>query len=187
MNFYYRKSSEGSGVENLLLNGYAMYEHKAEPDWIGSDLSPLYGDTAFYQAFQYYMLPQILSTYGPPPQALVFTAPDDPWNYITFVLILFDPEQGTFLEYEMPRKTIGDNFVGCPLSAQVRVVSASPEQGFPLEYFVDKAGGMVNSSWLVSFQPIDVATSMTMDEFYQVFQNSESTSCIETPIEIWNP
>jgi hypothetical protein len=46
----------------------------------------------------------------------------------------------------------------------------------------------INGEYLSDYKSLTDATSMTMDEFYQVFSNSDNKECIKTPIETWpNP
>ena len=35
------------------------------------------------------------------------------------------------------------------------------------------------------FKSLEEATSMTLDEFYQVFKDPDTTQCLETPADLW--
>ena len=185
----YYKNKEVNELDLLALRGYAMQERGKDPDWLSPEVSPLYGDPSFNQAFEYYLLPQILSNYGPPNQVLLAPFPDDPdrtdikWHPFSLVLLYLD--KGIFVEYVSPRETIGSNFVGCSSKADISLAVWSPESGLPMKYVIQKAGSEINELNMDYFKPVDEATSMTQDEFYQNFKDPNNTACLETPMELW--
>jgi hypothetical protein len=173
----------------LALDGSALYERGKDPDWLSPDVSPLYGDASFNKAFEYYSLPQILSNYGMPSQVLLAPFPDDPirtdvkWQ--PFSLVLLYPEKGIFVEYVSPRGTISNDFVGCPSKAHISLAVWSPESDMSLEYVIQKAGSEINELNMDYFKPVEEATSMTLNEFYQKFKDPNNTACLETPMDFW--
>lgn len=181
--------NEDSKLEMLGLHGYSMMERGKDPDWLSPDVSPLYGDASFNQAFQYYLLPQILSNYGLPSQVLLAPFPDDPsrpdvkWH--PFSLVLFYPDQRIFVEYISPREKRGNYFVSCPSKAQISLVVWSPESDLTLKDIVQKAGTEINELNIDYFRRVEEATSMSLNQFYQKFSDSQNTACLETPMELW--
>jgi hypothetical protein len=61
----------------------------------------------------------------------------------------------------------------------------SPERALPLRTVVQKAGSVINELNLDYFKPVEEATSLTLNEFYDTFKNPENTACLETPQELW--
>ena len=177
------------GLKLLNMYGHTMYEQGEDRGWENPDVAPIYGDESFNQTFQYYMLSQMLSNYGQPTQAWLLPFPDEPgrpdikWH--PFSLVLFYEESGIFVEYEMPRETIGNNYVGCPSQAHLSVAVWPPESDVTLEYVVRMGGILINELNMDSFKSVEDATSMTLDEFYTTFREADNSKCIETPISLW--
>lgn len=145
--------------------------------------------SSYYEAVQYYMLPQILKEYGKPSQVLILTFRDDRQRPdVTakeFFLVLLYSEQGIYIKYKMDRQIVGNNFLGCPLKSFVDVAVWNPEDQ---EAFKQVVEIMNNGGDLSPYKPIDDATSMSIDEFYRIFTDPNSRGCIETPIDLWaNP
>jgi hypothetical protein len=187
--FSYYKNGENTRLDILTMNGSALYELGKDPDWLSPEVSPLYGDASFNQAFEYYLLPQILSNYGQPNQVLLAAFPDDPdrsditWH--PFSLVLLYPEEGIFVEYVSPQETAGDNFVGCPSKSHLSLAVWSPESGLPLKYVIQKAGSEINELNVNFFRPVEEATSLTLNDFYHKFKEPENMDCLETPMKLW--
>jgi hypothetical protein len=142
-----------------------------------------YGNPTYNKLFNYYMLPQILTNYGPPTQALlyVYSQDDDPmligvFRYVE--LILYYQQQDFWIIYYMPRETAENYYNGCPVKARIEELTTflKPHNNVP---FLDEI-----EDTSVSL-PIKEATGMTVDEFYQAFKDPENTACIETPMTLW--
>ncbi|HNB51376.1 MAG TPA: hypothetical protein PK530_05515 [Anaerolineales bacterium] len=187
--FFYYEDDEKKQVLLLGFHGYAMQEHGKDLDWLSLDVSPLYGDDSFNQAFKYYLLPQILSNYGRPSQVLLAPFLNDPdrpdIEWYPFSLVLLYPEDGIFVEYVMPRNKIEDKFVGCPSQATINLAVWESESGLPIEYVIQKGGAEINELNMEYFKPLAQATKMTLDEFYEIFQHPDNTTCLQTLMELW--
>lgn len=190
MNFFFFNNIEKNNMDLLGLYGYSMLERGKDFDWLSPDISPLYGDYSFNQAFKYYSLQQILSNYGPPTQVLLAPFPDDPirtditWH--PFSLVLYYPDRGIFLEYVSPRETVDSDYVGCPSKAHIKLAVWSPESHLPLKYITQKAGSEINELNMDYFKSVEEATSLSLEEFYQKFKDPENRDCLETPIKLWS-
>jgi len=149
-------------------------------------LAPVFGNPTFNQELNDYLLPSILSTFGQPEQILITVKPDEPdhahINYHPFSLALYYPDIGIFVEYVMMRETLGSNYIGCPDKSHLYITVWDPEENISLESLVEKAGSEIALNFL---KPVDEATSLTADEFHEIFQDPENSTCLETPIEIW--
>lgn len=163
----------GNQVEALAMNT------ASRPAW----------DSHYADLLQYYLLSQILTDYGEPAQVLIWTFRNDrsrpdvtTWP---FYLVLLYPDRGGYLEYEMERVPSGDKFIGCPSKSFVSVAVWSPGDN---EAFYTAVQGMNNGGDLSPYKPIEEVTSLTVEEFHQVFSNPANKDCITTPIEVWpNP
>jgi len=189
--FSYYKNTTSAKLDLLNLRGYAMKEQGNKLDWLNADVTPLYGDASFNRAFEYYLLPQILSKYGRPSQVLLAPFPDEPQRpdiqWYPFSLVLLYPEKGIFVEYVSPREKVGNNFVGCPSKASISLAVWNPASNLSLKYVVQKAGFKINEVNMDYFRPVEKATLMTLDQFYQTFKNPGNTTCVETPQNLWQP
>ena len=188
---YYYENKESDRLDLLGIRGYAMHEKGKDLDWLSLDVSPLYGDASFNQIYTYYFLPQILSNYGPPSQVLLKPFLDDPQRadvqWWPFSIVLLYPEQGIFIEYVSRRETVGANFAACPSKSTISLAVWDPQSSLSLEYVVQKAGSQINELNIASFKSVENATSMTLEEFYEVFRDPRNIACVETPQELWQP
>jgi len=184
--FSYYENEERNRINLLSLHGYTMQERGKDLDWLSMDISPLYGNASFNQTFAYYLLPQILSNYGPPSQVWLKPYLDDPQRsditWWPFILVLFYPQQGIYVEYVMPRNSTGEYFEGCPTHSEVYLAVWNPQDDIPLSQIAEKGGFGFDAEYSKS---VEKATSMTLDQFYQTFKNPGNTACLETPQGIW--
>lgn len=182
---YYEANDE---LKQLVLTGYATHK-------IGSGSDPqseyVFGDPQFNQLFQYYMLPQILTTYGHPSKVLIKPFQDEqghaPREWLPFSLVVIYEEQGFLVQYISPRQVIGNDFAGCPWMAQITFTTWQLGHEVSLVEILPRISGAgINELNVDYFKSIDEATSMTLDEFYETFKNPENTACLETPTDLWS-
>ncbi len=184
----YYQNEESSKLELLTVGLRAM--EKLGTDLITQSpiMSQVFGDVTFNQEFQDYLLPSILDTYGQPFQVLVMARPDDPQRPdiqgYPFSLSLVYPEQGIFVEYVSRRETVGNHFIGCPEKSHIYLATWDPHDNLYWENIVNRVGVETRMSNSI---PLDESTSMTLNEFYEIFKNPDNTTCIETPIDLWPP
>ena len=122
----------------------------------------------------------ILATYGPPSEVRV-----EGDEYLD--IFLFYPEQGFLLEYQTRNgntEWINGVARGCIRPNGVTyIVVWSPAETFTFserlqqttQFRADPAPGL----------PLEEATGMTIDTFYQTFRNAEPPLCLETPNSLW--
>jgi hypothetical protein len=155
-----------------------------------------YGHPSFQELLKYYYPSQILSNYGKPSQVLILPfmrEPEEPPNSRPpFNIVLVYQDQGFFIEYIQPRSETDVSIFGCPKEAGfITLVTWNPERQLPLEqvvnnYYSGSSVGSLNYLTLDHFLPIEQATSMTLEEFYQSFKDDpQNEACIETPKELW--
>jgi hypothetical protein len=183
---YWRKEDK---IEFLRLSADAYQEQKNGEYPISKSV---YGDPFFRDLFGYYLLPEILSNYGKPAQ--VYLLPlffeEERWpkdSRKPFSIFLYYPENGFLVEYVLPQIDTIDHFAACPHEAgNFSIISWSPEQQVYLLDLAKHADGLgLNVLNLQYFKTIEEATSLNLDEFYQIFKLPNSRRCIETPTEIW--
>ncbi|MCI0555198.1 MAG: hypothetical protein L0287_29990 [Anaerolineae bacterium] len=134
------------------------------------------------QFLQAYALPQILSTYGQPKDVLVFA--NEGWRY--FSLILNYSEQGFVVWYSAPLESSGDKYLGCMSKAFTKLYLWAPEFSYTWAEGVTGTGDKSEIDSLNrDFQPLEKVTSMTLDEFYNDFVDTNNFTCLETPKQLW--
>ena len=184
----YNQGKENANLELLWMKLAAMEKLGTDPSTQLPIMSPVYGNTIFSQEFQDYSLSSILTVYGQPYQVLVMARPDEPQRpdiqWYPFSLALVYPEQGIFVEFVSARETNGEKYAGCPNKAHIYIATWDLQGDLYWENIVDRAGVETRMS---NSLPLEEATSMTLDGFFEVFKNSNNTTCIETPIDLWPP
>lgn len=154
---------------------------------IGNKLG--YGDPLFFRLLNGYLLPQILGNYGRPSEVtllpIFYEAPHAGEDRISLVLLY--SEQGFLIEYVFPKKTEGDLLVGCPAqSGFLNILASSPSSKPSLQSLAERLSGTgINYLSYPYYRPIEEVTSMSLDEFYEVFKEPEYTSCLQMPRKHW--
>jgi len=140
--------------------------------------SPLYA-----QYFQYYTLPYLLSTYGPPTNAYIFLdvgIADMGLGIDLYLLFLDYTESGWVATLTMPllwKDASRAVAVGCPTQAftQLRLWSPSDTEMENVYGFRDDGNSYT----------IEEAISLTLEGFYQQFKDPTNTRCLKTPVNIY--
>ena len=178
----------GNGkLERFLVFANSAREYQKDQ---GLESVDVFGDLHFYQSLHYFMLPQILSKYGRPSKVLIAPFVDDPdyppAAWMPFSIVLYYPDLGVLVEYITPKERVDDHYRGCPMIGHINLVLWSPKQEISITEVVQrKSGNGINSLNVDFFKPIEEATSLTLDEFYQAFKDPNNSQCIETPMDIW--
>jgi hypothetical protein len=177
-------------VIKLKASSYQVIE--TESDLV---LEYIFGNEDFIDFVDYYTLSSILKTKGAPTSILIAPnmngspeLPDPSWIWFSITLIY--EKQGVLAEYIMPRRMIGDSFAACTYQvAEISIVTWDPDQSVPLaEALSIKSGLGINEYLLDYFKPLEEATTLTIDQFAEIFQDPDTDVCIYTPMELWpNP
>jgi hypothetical protein len=154
-----------------------------------SVIKPIYDSETFGERVHPYMLTSILSMQGMPAAVLISTdggferGKDVPGFYI----LLLYPDQGLLVSYTTYRKLVGGNVQGCPANAWVELELYPAGKGEFFSEFISKSQWANlwpalpdNPYW----RPIEKATSMSLEKFYQTF-SQPTNKCIETPANLW--
>lgn len=156
----------------------------------------VFSDSSINPLLRNYTPSKILSDFGQPSKILIGGFYDDrgPLSSADWVLstVMDYSDSGFILEYLNFGTGLNESFIGCPFNAWSFTLWSWPvEKQLSLEEAVSigVAGGSgginkLNFGW---FRPIEEATTMATDEFYQTFKDAQNTACFETPVELWEP
>lgn len=175
--------------DNNIVNfmAFRIIEERVITDSNGNWVSkqPIFDSEAFPNRIQYYSLTHVLSEQGIPVSVLIYiprVEGQPPVAGLMEVVLLY-PEQGIWVKYTMHMYIDGNIIRGCPANAHIEMVLMPP--GSPDNFYniLDKTDWHQTKG---GFKPIEDATSMSIDEFFQTFRIS-SQKCIETPTNLWSP
>jgi hypothetical protein len=151
----------------------------------------IYGYPAYTALLGAYTLSEILSDYSLPSHIFIqsdLSGTPSPGWWGTFIIHLWYPEQGIFMEYQMAIDGSGDIYRFCPTNAFVSGTL------IPLGHRTDYQEILINLRGIypLFFPPAsnikmpEEAFEMTDEEFYELFTASPN-SCLETQKSIWWP
>jgi hypothetical protein len=149
----------------------------------------LFGIPEYDVATEFYSLPTVLSEYGMPANVLIGTfnrgALQGP--YIPFSIVLHYPDHGLLIEYIAQQKENGTLFLGCPgESMNFELFISGPEANYGIaDYLQYYEGELLSDIWLEAYRPVEEATSLSLEDFYDLYSNSRASQCLETPISLW--
>jgi hypothetical protein len=165
----------------------------------------VYGDDNYSNLLEYYTLPELLSNYGVPSEVLVIAFPHDPFlkaDYEPFSLVVIYSELGIMAEYITPTQWIGEMVElptpdlwaaeiarGCPSQSSLTLRTWDVKKNIPIKEIASIAAGEGMSDTAYDyFVPIEKATLMSLNDFYNTFKESDNNQCIDVPSSrLWNP
>ena len=130
------------------------------------------------------MLPNILTEYGNPTTVMLSTMAKLPSSGVPggFKIVLLYPDQGILVNYTMQMQIVGEHIMGCPSNSHVELELYPPGQA---DLFFDR---LEPSGWNQiiqnTYKSIDDATSLSQDDFYDVF-SKQTDECILSPANLW--
>lgn len=173
------------GIVSLLT--FRVIEEKVITDSSGNWISrqPIYGLPTFIKRVEYYSLSHLLSEQGIPDSVMI-TTEGPSLTYIGVIdvnIVLLYPDQGIWAKYKtsVDEQKVGSSIRSCPANAHIEMELYPP--GNPDSFFAlleETEWGMTKNG----YKPLDEATSMSVEEFYQTFRNP-TDQCIETPTKLW--
>jgi len=131
-----------------------------------------------------YSLTAILGTYGQPAEVWLLTMSDSPDGTLPFNVSLFYPEQGILVEYSDSKTTLqGDRITSCPQKVRFPSINLwAPELKITsTEAFSWRIGNREKSD----YRPLEEATGMDVQSFYETFKKQGNSVCLETPVDLW--
>jgi hypothetical protein len=150
-------------------------------NWISKQ--PIIDFPNYYKRVEYYSLSHVLSEQGMPSSVVIKAsgAPGGPMIAAGIDIALLYPDQGIWVNYTMPMYNLDGVKKGCPANAHIEMELFPP--GNPDFFFtqLDQTDwGVIKNGYI----PLEEATSMSVEQFYHKFLNSND-NCIETPAYIW--
>jgi hypothetical protein len=148
----------------------------------GGELKTAWENPLNEELLHTYRLPSVLSIYKQPKNVLIFA--NEGWRY--FELVLDYSNQGFVIWYSAPLESDGENFLGCPEKAFVKLYLWTTNLTYT---WAEGVAGNGDKSEIASlnrdFQPLEDITSTTLDEFFDAFVKADNETCLETSEELW--
>jgi hypothetical protein len=130
-------------------------------------------------------IPAILDAYGQPSEIWLLTASAPMDDVLGFSLTLFYAQHHFMLTYSNWDGEIIDGKVRGCLSGEeesLHLVTWSPEEKLT---FVEAEHGLHEPRPIIYDLPLEEATGISVETFYQTFKNGSEPICLETPTELW--
>jgi len=147
--------------------------------------TPIYGLPTFIKRIEYYSLSHLLSEQGIPTSVMIASSgPSINRNgSITFHIVVLYPSQGIWAEYTTVtnESDVGSVIRSCPVNAHIEMNLYPPGNPDSFYKLLDKTDWGITKN---SYKPLQEATSMSVEKFYETFQNPTDKS-IATPTNIW--
>jgi hypothetical protein len=184
-----------------IRSAYLRYKNENEISLIGIDTHAyklkedpnrdLYGDSAYNELLKSYTISGILSRFGRPEQIYISASLRgdtlvSPGFGDYFLIHIWYPDRGVFMEYQMSVEGVGNNYRFCPSDAWISSILTPTDLGTGYQDVLMSLGDTYKNF----FPPTgraktpEVAFGMTIDEFYQLFR-SPTDRCLDTPKSIW--
>jgi hypothetical protein len=132
---------------------------------------------------QNYQLSQILTSFGKPSQVYVSAQPYSQTNELLPAKIILDYSKlGILASYEFHLSKSGDNLDICPRPIGARLELRDPIIKYPQALSVEEYVSMITG-----FDPkrLEDVSETSIDEFYEIFQRPDNTTCLRTPVNLW--
>ena len=129
-------------------------------------------------------LPAILNEYGQPTEIWVLTANAPMDDVLGFRLTLFYSPNQFLLSYGGDGEVANGKVRGCLSDKEesLDLVTWSPEAELT---FADAIYGLSNPRQITYDLPLEEATGMRVETFYETFKHANELFCLETPVELW--
>jgi hypothetical protein len=132
----------------------------------------------------WYYMPYILEVYGQPSEVGIYSYRNEFNESRPASIILCYAERGIMLEYVGGGgvDTVGEDVQICPLWTYNFIYLWSPA----LELTFDEAINMfLDTENLPYLRILQTATDMSVEVFYQMYSDPNTTTCLETPVSLW--
>ncbi len=130
-----------------------------------------------------YALPTILNMYGQPTEVWLRTGSAPLEDYLPFTLKLFYEQHGFMMSYASQGVIEEGKVKSCfPTTTFVVIASWSPLEDITYEEAHSPTSMFKTTEYEHS---LEEATGMTIDTFYETFNNPAEPVCLETPTELW--
>lgn len=130
------------------------------------------------------IISDVLRTYGQPSEVWIDTYGYSLGEIDPFRVVLFYPEKGILLRYFDDADFQNDQVVGCFAGYRGAIVLWAPELEFTFAEALNgtRALGTYGEQY---YKPLEDASEMDVETFYQTYLDPDAETCIETPAELW--
>ncbi len=171
-----------ANTESAIINriGFIAEAHKPLKEGGYEDV---FDSKFFGNSTSAYGLSKVLSEQGIPSSVMIATlgGPLTRGSTGGFDILLLYPDQGILVNYTTQMHLVGTNVRGCPLNAHVEMELYPSGQGDSFFELLKQTDWAVKMDY---YNSIEDTTSMTLEEFYETFRESNN-KCIETPANFW--
>lgn len=176
---------------NVYVNGFETSAYRLKNGEYNGDV---YGYPAYNELLKAYTLSGILSSYGPPSQVFIRSnlstdeLPLPPFSLDSFVIHLWYPNQGIFMEYNTLAGGSGETYRFCPSNSFISGILLPTELGTGYQEVLKKYGGVYPLFFppAANIKTPEEALGMTIEEFYQTFR-LPTDHCLQSPKSVWWP
>jgi hypothetical protein len=132
----------------------------------------------------WYYMPNILEVYSQPSEVGIYTYRNEFNGSRPTSIILFYADRGIMLEYVGGGSvhTVGENVQICPLWTYNFMYLWSPALELTFNEAVNMFLDIENEPYPIRLQD---ATGMSLEVFFQTYSNPNTTTCLETPVNLW--
>lgn len=126
----------------------------------------------------------ILHTYGPPNEVWLLTANAPAEGYWRSSMTLFYPQQGFILQYGGDNVQQNGKVHGCGFEQDDIILLGvwSPQEALSYKAV---AGQSVRFGETTFDLPLEEATGMNIETFYETFKDPNNPICLESPLSLW--
>jgi len=140
-------------------------------------------DTGNIANYRFY---KFLENNGQPGEVWIRAYKEPYRGFLPFAVALFYPDRGFIAEYETQGQIVGERVKGCIYRESRAVMGLwSPAIAKYTFYEAAKEFSLDPDGW--EYLPLEEASGMDIETFYNQFKKPNNTWCIETPKELWNP
>lgn len=129
-----------------------------------------------------YRTSAILNTYGPPGEVWLSTANQPIEGFLGFVMILFYPQHGFMLRYGGQGIVQDDQVQSCLEDPILLLAIWPPEEELT---YAKAASKTVQFGPTTYHRPLEEATGMSIETFYEAFRDPGNPICLKTPTNLW--
>jgi len=169
--------------------GYSIYIGFTERDGIVQSIE-VFADALhtkfpqrFAQDWHRYSLDQVLTRYGEPSQVMLELWPNPPAPPPYYQLFVFYEHRGILIAYD-GLAVVNETAQVCPGRLEevlsIEMWLQSPDRGIPLLQMAD-----LDPAEQAQMLPLEEATGMDVQTFYETFRQAGTGACLESPVEVW--
>ncbi len=169
-----------------------VYFQAVEEEWVTDsngnwlEKTPIYDSPIFIQRVHYYSLSHLLEEQGMPDSVSILASAQfyNQSGSIEYHIAVFYPNQGIWAHYSaFVSKDLGINIQICPLNMHIEMELYPP--GNPDTFITHLEEETDWKALKGGFKPLEEATSMSLEQFYETFRNPTNQQCFVTPANLW--